>query len=245
MPPRPLRILQGNLNHCGGAQDLARQTMREWSIDLAVFAEPYALLDRADWLGDAEGLVAVVSPSSAGVSSATLRERGRGYVACEWCGFGLVATYFSPNLSLAEFEGFLETLDGVVTRLRPRPIVVMGDLNAKSREWGCPRTDARGAILADWARDTGLDVVNRGDVWTCVRANGGSVVDVAFASHRATAAIDSWRVETEAETLSDHRYIRFDIVTAAATRAMGFEKNGRRDARGGSDRRNMAGGGPF
>lgn len=218
MAPRPLKILQGNLNHCAAAQDLARQTIQEWNIDLAVFAEPYRAPERGDWLSDTNGLAVIVCPAAPNTPSAKLRERGRGYVACEWRGLAIVAAYHSPNSTLADFETFLGALSGVVHRLQPLPVIIAGDLNAKSEEWGSPRTDARGDALADWARCTRLDVVNEGSEWTCVRSNGGSIVDVTFASTTAARNISSWRVAVDTETLSDHRYVRFDIVAERSGR---------------------------
>lgn len=205
------RVLQGNLNHCRAAQDLALQSIRETRIDLAVFAEPNTVGDRRDWLGDTEGSVLVISSQGPGIPPAVPRERGAGFVACEWRGFAVVAVYFSPNRRLAEFEVFLETLSDSIRRLEPLPVILAGDLNAKAAQWGDSRTDARGRVLFDWATRTGVDPLNTGREHTCVRANGGSVVDVTFASPTVARRIIDWRVVTDVETMSDHRYIRFDI----------------------------------
>lgn len=62
MEHKPIQVLQGNINHCTAAQDLVSQTMKEWSIDLAVLAEPYAIPDRRDWMGDRDGVVAICCP---------------------------------------------------------------------------------------------------------------------------------------------------------------------------------------
>ncbi|XP_045452920.1 uncharacterized protein LOC123662072, partial [Melitaea cinxia] len=54
----------------------------------------------------------------------------------------------------------------------------------------------------------------REGVQTCVRWSGGSVVDVTFATPAIARRVEGWRVETEVETLSDHRYIRFEVSPA-------------------------------
>ncbi|XP_026746894.1 uncharacterized protein LOC113508120 [Trichoplusia ni] len=185
-------FLQGNINHSARAQDLLLQTMAEWSIDVAVVAEPYFVPARDNWLGCADGLVAIIGGTLIDPS------RGRGW-------------------SLADFEGFLVELGAVVNRYHPRPVLVLGDLNAKSSAWGSPVTDSRGEALEEWAVTTGLVVLNRGSEYTCVRQRGGSIVDVSFASPSVAGRVRDWRVAVEVETLSDHRYIRFDVSAQTAS----------------------------
>ncbi|XP_026746967.1 uncharacterized protein LOC113508210 [Trichoplusia ni] len=203
-------FLQGNINHSARAQDLLLQSMAEWSIDVAVVAEPYFVPARVNWLGCADGLVAIIGGTLIDPS------RGRGWVAAVSDGIAVVGTYFSPNKSLADFEGFLVELGAVVNRYHPRPVLVLGDHNAKSSAWGSPVTDSRGEVLEEWAVTTGLVVLNRGSEYTCVRQRGGSIVDVSFASPSVAGRVRDWRVAAEVETLSDHRYIRFDVSAQTA-----------------------------
>ena len=58
------RLLQGNLNHSARAQDLMCQNLAEWSIDMAVVAEPYLVQQKSNGFGDRDGLVAIVGESS-------------------------------------------------------------------------------------------------------------------------------------------------------------------------------------
>ncbi|XP_026746947.1 uncharacterized protein LOC113508189 [Trichoplusia ni] len=200
----------GNINHSARAQDLLLQTMAEWSIDVAVVAEPYFVPARDNWLGCADGSVAIIGGTLIDPS------RGRGWVAAVSDGIAVVGAYFSPNKSLADFEGFLVELGAVVNRYHPRPVLVLGDLNAKSSAWGSPVTDSRGEVLEEWAVTTGLVILNRGSEYTCVRQRGGSIVDVSFASPSVAGRVRDWRVAVEVETLSDHRYIRFDVSAQTA-----------------------------
>ncbi|KAJ0169324.1 hypothetical protein K1T71_015208 [Dendrolimus kikuchii] len=114
---------------------------------------------------------------------------------------------------LADFEGWIEEVGTVVARSRPRPLLVLGDFNAKSVAWGSPSTCARGESLEEWAIEQGLVVLNRGAAHTCVRQQGGSIVDITFASPELARRVRDWRVVTGVETLSDHRYIRFSVST--------------------------------
>ncbi|KAJ0169562.1 hypothetical protein K1T71_014747 [Dendrolimus kikuchii] len=204
-------VVQGNLNHCATAQDLLVQSMAQWGIQLAVVAEPYYVPPRSDWAGDLDGLVAIIVRTAAACPPLAGVVRGRGYVAATIGEIVVVGGYFSPNRRLADFEGWIEEVGTVVARSRPRPVLVLGDFNAKSVSWGSPNTCARGEALEEWAIEKGLVVLNRGSVHTCVRQQGGSIVDVTFASPELARRVRDWRVVTGVETLSDHRYIRFSV----------------------------------
>ncbi|XP_041973292.1 uncharacterized protein LOC121728989 [Aricia agestis] len=189
--------------------------MAQWSIDLAFLSEPYRILSRSDWIGDADATVALVlgprmSPPSSGRTT-----RGRGFVVSRLGALTVVGVYFSPNRPLAEFEAFLLRLTAFISGA-PGPAIVAGDLNAKSTLWGSPATDARGRVVESWMASTGLMVANRGTVNTCVRRQGGSIVDVTLVSTDYARRITNWRVEEETETLSDHKFIRFDVRAHAS-----------------------------
>lgn len=75
--------------------------------------------------------------------------------------------------------------------------MVLGDFNAKSTAWGSQRTDIRGQVLEQWAVETGLLLLNRGSVLTCVRQRDGSIVDLSFASSAIANRVQAWRVLEE------------------------------------------------
>ncbi|CAH2103021.1 unnamed protein product [Euphydryas editha] len=208
-----LSVLQANVNHCAGAQDLLLQSMAEWSIDVAIVAEPYAVPSSPYWAGDTEDSVAiVVRPGAA--PPLVVKARGRGYVAAVRGEVAFVGVYFSPNRDLAALERFLDVLGPLVGQLAPLQVFVAGDLNAKSTAWGNPATNPKGREVEEWALAAGLSLLNVGEVQTCVRWSGGSVVDVTFATPAIARRVEGWRVETGVETLSDHRYIRFEVSPA-------------------------------
>ncbi|XP_045449088.1 uncharacterized protein LOC123657609, partial [Melitaea cinxia] len=211
--PGHLSVLQANVNHSAGAQDLFLQSMAEWCVDVGIVAEPYAVPLCPQWAGDTEGLVAIVVRSGAG-PSLVVKARGHGYVAAVRGGVAFVGVYFSPNRDLAALERFLDALGPLVGQLAPLQVFVAGDLNAKSTAWGNPVTNPKGREVEEWALAAGLPLLNVGTVQTCVRWSGGSVVDVTFATPAIARRVEGWRVETEVETLSDHRYIRFEVSPA-------------------------------
>jgi len=205
------RLLQANLNHSTAAQDLCYQNTVEWSIDLVIAAEPYFVPDSPNWLGDEDGLVAIFNADGTGSLSFSLLGRGQGYVAATWGEIVVVGAYCSPNANLPEFDELMDNIENVIRPVRHRPIIVAGDLNAKSDAWGSPVTNERGRALVEWAHLLHLDTLNQGREYTCVRHNGASIVDVTFGNPAAARRIREWQVLGGEETLSDHRFIRFDV----------------------------------
>ncbi|CAB3236245.1 unnamed protein product [Arctia plantaginis] len=185
--------------------------MAQWSIGVAVVAEPYSVPPRPNWMGDWDGSVAVVGSTTAHSPPLSLRDKGTGYVAVEWGGITIYGVYFSPNRSLNDFEVFLTSLETSIRRLASGHVLVLGDFNVKSIAWGTPRTDARGEAVEEWAASVGLCLLNRGSTNTCVRQQGGSIVDRSFTTPALAARVRNWRVLEEVETLSDHLYIRFEL----------------------------------
>ncbi|XP_070512055.1 uncharacterized protein [Cardiocondyla obscurior] len=99
----------------------------------------------------------------------------------------------------------------------PQPFLIAGDFNAKSPDWGCLRADRRGGVLAAWAAELDLLIVNEGSTSTCSAWRGDSIVDLTWISSSARAFVRSWRVAEELETLSDHRYILMSLSASRGT----------------------------
>ncbi|CAH2056234.1 unnamed protein product, partial [Iphiclides podalirius] len=130
-------------------------------------------------------------------------------VAADWRKY----TIF-PNKTLAVLETLLGDMQAAIRRVAPRPVIVAGDFNAKNTAWGSPATDVRGIAVEVWATESGLALLNCGTAQTCVRVQGGSIVDLSFASPAVAQAVRDWRVMGEVETLSDHLYIRFSVSSS-------------------------------
>ncbi|XP_063897401.1 uncharacterized protein LOC135118702 [Helicoverpa armigera] len=119
--------------------------MAEWSIDVAVVAEPYFIPARDNWLGCADGLVAIIG------GTLTDPSRGRGWVAAVSGGIVIVGA-FSPNKSLADFEGFLVELGAV--RLPPSPSPRSGaQISTPSHRRGDLRSLTSGEVLEEGGDD--------------------------------------------------------------------------------------------
>lgn len=212
-----LKVLQANVNHCAGAQDLLVQSLAQWHINVAVISEPYRISDRSDWVGDSTNSVAIVTNTCDTPVTSSISKNG--CVGIRIGAICIVGVYFSPNRTLAEFEEFLNEVDVVIRWSRPFGLIVAGDFNAKSRAWGSSVTDPRGVALLEWAAAHDLSPLNRGSEFTCVRMGGGSVIDITFAESSVAPRVQGWEVLTEVETLSDHRYIRFQVLPSADARS--------------------------
>ena len=105
-----------------------------------------------------------------------------------------------------DYEDYVRQLDQLEESLRTTKgeVLVTGDFNSKSSEWGSRRLDHRGEARLH------LVVLNKGNTFTFRRGHTGSVVDVTIASERVATKIKGWKVLEDA-TLSDHQYLEFHI----------------------------------
>lgn len=95
-----------------------------------------------------------------------------------------------------------------------KPLLIAGDLNAHHEAWGGDVTDARGEDLLEWCVSNGLTIVNDNNSTPTFDCNRGkSWIDVTITNNMN---ITNWKVQEE-ETLSDHKYVTFEIITAEST----------------------------
>ncbi|CAH2209136.1 jg18883, partial [Pararge aegeria aegeria] len=203
---------KGNLNHCRAAQDLLQQCLVEWSVALAVVAEPYKVPNNPRWFGSVGNKVAIFWGGKQGDPPCTILEKGLGFVAVQWGIVGVVGCYISPNSGFEAYESYLDNLAACIRRCLPRPTIILGDFNAHSKLWGDKRDDRRGNLIQDWAAELNLQLLNQGSTSTCVRWQGESIVDLTWATPSASHMVSGWRVAEEVVTLSDHRHIVFQVT---------------------------------
>lgn len=123
-----VRLLQANINHCAGAQDLLMQSLAEWNIELAVVSEPYTVPNRHNWLGDILDSVTIVGGTAINAPSLSILARGEGYVVADWGGTKVVGVYFPPRRPRVELEEILEEVSTVILGCSPNPTVDDGGL---------------------------------------------------------------------------------------------------------------------
>lgn len=132
-------------------------------------------------------------------------------------GFRIYTCYWPPVRNTAEYGLFVDFLDRLEASIRSAsdPVIVAGDFNAKSPEWGDHRTDRNGRALSDFMASTGLTVCNDGSTPTFVRPhlNGTSTshIDITFVSEAHSQAVRGWKVREE-YSMSLHQYISFSVA---------------------------------
>lgn len=213
-----IKVLQVNLNHCWAAQQLLAQTMYERETDVALISDfHHRLNDPQRWIQSLDGKCAV-SVRSDSLARISETGAGMGYV---WAKIGvttLYSCYWTPNCPIEEFNQFLLDLETSIRgrNLLVEDIIVAGDFNSHSTEWGSASNDARGMVLSGFAASLDLQICNEGTTPTYNRVNASSVIDVTmarFAGSRRREIVD-WEVLADLNSASDHEYVEFKVSAA-------------------------------
>ena len=124
-------------------------------------------------------------------------------------GMRIYSCYFSLNDHPNKFEAEILELEGSI-RSAGKEVLITGDFNSKSPQWGETRLDRRGIIVEEMVVRSDLTVANVGQAFTFTRGESGSIIDLTIATAGTARRIADWKVLDE-ETLSDHRYIEFTV----------------------------------
>ncbi|XP_011858938.1 PREDICTED: uncharacterized protein LOC105556455 [Vollenhovia emeryi] len=210
------------------AQDLFLHTLAERGCGIGVIAEPYNVPKNPNWAGSLDGSVAITwrRTGQRQVPWSKVSE-GEGWILVDCDTILIMGVYLRPSLTRMELEDRLDRMERELRSFLPRPILVAGDFNAKSADWGSRRPDVKGAEVVAWAARLGLKLENRGSASTCVRPQGESIVDLTWTSPAAANWVENWRVMEEAETLSDHLLIEMTLVRPTARGRMDSGTNSR------------------
>lgn len=129
--------------------------------------------------------------------------------------------YYSPNDS---YDVFLKNLDDLEDSIRKTKgqLLMAGDFNSKSPEWGLNKLGKRGVAVSELMERNGLIVQNQRQTYTFRRGDTGSVVDLTFTNN---IKLHEWIV-LEDITLSDHQYITYELRLRREKRAEGCEIRG-------------------
>ncbi|CAB0029049.1 unnamed protein product [Trichogramma brassicae] len=185
-------------------------------IDVAILCEQYKNLAPPNtWLADADGQAAIWVHGGIPVQERPARVHP--YFA--WARIGRIfffSVYAPPRLSEREFSALLANITEEARGRRP--LVIAGDFNAWSTEWGCRETRPRASILLDSLALLDAVLLNTGDVPTFNGRQGSSIVDLTFVCETLAPRVKSWTVSGR-YTHSDHQAIFFEIEdTGTSTR---------------------------
>lgn len=220
-----ISTIQINTNRSHEALDMALATARNNKIDIILLSEPNKtqMTLKKHWYCDDAQDTGII------IMNRNLRLRGCGkgngysYIETEHC--VMVSCYSSGNQEIDELENLLSDISAMLRRNNGRKTVIGGDFNAKSPQWGMPRTDNRGQRIEEWIALNDLVLMNKGNKPTFQTENYGSILDLTFATADLAQTLGKWEVMDE-ETLSDHNYIFFEIGLQQTTAGNTTKPNG-------------------
>lgn len=188
------------------------QTATQMKTDVLLISEQYNSLNKVNWYEDESKRAGIVVPEM-GVTAYDTQQTG--FVWVELAGVRVYSCYFSPSVDLPVFDEELSNLEDSLETARGE-ILITGDFNAKSPEWGEHRLDTRGQMVCELLTRWHLKVANNGEKPTFVRNEAESILDLTLTTENMERCIGNWRVLDE-ESLSDHCYISFEVEQRQAT----------------------------
>ena len=91
----------------------------------------------------------------------------------------VLCIYFPPSQP-EEFDTWIEEVLLKCRANTTEDIIILGDFNARRREWGDHSDNAKGRLLKRWVESNGLERVDTGPYPTYVTTRGNSIVDHVF-----------------------------------------------------------------
>ncbi|XP_063907813.1 uncharacterized protein LOC135125956 [Zophobas morio] len=163
-----------------------------------------------NWLSDRNSDVAIkIRNRHMGIKDHT--KGNKGWIRIEMTGYHIYCCYISPNIERNEFEAITDEIMTEV-KTRAREAIIMGDINAKSYQWGLATADVRGEYWTMWMAEINSIVINKGTTATFIRGESKPYIDVTCATIKITKDIKSWKVlDDEGEILTYYQYIYFEI----------------------------------
>ncbi|CAB0040786.1 unnamed protein product [Trichogramma brassicae] len=155
------RILQLNLNHCMAAQSLLMQSVKKMKIDVAILCDQHRdLRSPHTWISDADSQVAIWVRGGVPVQRRASGQ-SRFYTWAQIAGIYFFSVYAPPRLSIGEFASLLASIVDEA-RGKKKPVLLAGDFNAWSTEWGSSESRPRGEMLLDAISPLDVLLLNTG-----------------------------------------------------------------------------------
>lgn len=223
------KVLQVNMHHCKAASAALHRYVINNEIDIVLIQEPWVFKGRIRGLRltrDWEILSPVDSHPRACIAA---KKRLNLLPMWGFCSRDLSVAKMVANLEGSERDlvvgsAYLpydqpdlpptKEVRELVKDCESKNIQLMlgCDSNAHHLVWGSTGTNRRGECLLEFIISSRLEVANCGNEPTFVTSVRREVIDITMASPIVNRAIHGWHVSSE-PSLSDHRYIRFNIET--------------------------------
>lgn len=209
-------LLQINLGRARAAHDMMNVMADRINADLIVVPEPNKKIAKGErWITDVRADVGVLVRNR--MCGITGSKACNGFVIVRMGSISVIACYVSPNISACEYKRSVDEIMNAA-RVEGRQVVIMGDINAKSPQWGSPVEDCRGEYWTGHLAQGDLVVHNDGSP-TFVRRGGESHIDVTFSTQPLARKVKDWKVLDE-ELFTYHRYITFKIESGVESKTL-------------------------
>ncbi|CAH2107373.1 unnamed protein product [Euphydryas editha] len=186
-----MSILQENLNRNVLAQNLLRQRVFEDNTDVCIICEQHSNLEDKTWFTDETNTAAIWTVSS---NNVTIINSGCGarFVWIKTSMTYIMSVYLSPNEGISAFRQKLSNIEDAINDFNGE-VIVAGDFNAKSAEWGAVFSNTRGNKVADFAARLDLTVLNTGNTSTFRRPGYQEyILDISLGIPRIARMIKNW-----------------------------------------------------
>jgi len=183
------------------------------SIDIAILSDTYSSKHEGVWHQSSDGGAAIWSCGKNPIQL-THRMTHRWFVRARANNVYIYSCYLPPRVQIQEFQAVLE--DIIQDAQDKSPIIIAGDFNAWSTDWGSKRNNPRGLILADTLAHLNACLLNNGSKSTYSMGGRESIIDLTFASPEL-ARNAAWHV-SDTYTHSDHHAVITEIRARAAIR---------------------------
>lgn len=176
-----MKVLQINLGRSVTAHDIMIATAMELKIDIIIISEPNknSISKKGPWICDKkqDAAIQITNPRL----RIGRRKKRKGYAWANVGGIRIISCYISPNGTTEEFEMYLTKIERDLKSTN-KQVIIAGDFNAKSPEWGSNKVDRRGEILSEWLAANKLVVQNKGNAPTFIRNEQQSIIDVTLST---------------------------------------------------------------
>ncbi|CAB0031150.1 unnamed protein product, partial [Trichogramma brassicae] len=188
-------------------RSLLEQTVLEHKFDLAIVSDQYRNLQPLYTCLDNANKQAIWV-----LRGNQVQERpARASLFFTWArvhGIYIFSVYAPPRLTDAEFAALLSDIADEARS--KRPLIVAGDFNAWSTEWGSDRATHRGMVLLDALAPLDVVLLNTEATPTFIGEQGQSIIDLTFANDERSQRVVSWQVGG-LDTTSDHQAILYEL----------------------------------